>query len=190
VTGRPRSVHGLIVVDLQAGFVSGAGAVPAASGLVTAVGELMTAARASGALVVQLQNDGPAGSPDEPGTAGWELFLPAEPRDAEHVLSKRADDGFEGTGLAGLLAVHGIRDLALCGLLSEMCVSATARSALRLGYRVVLPHDAHATCDIPAVDGLAGLVPHTMVSRAAEWALGDQIDVIARAADIRFEPPR
>jgi hypothetical protein len=28
-----------------------------------------------------------------------------------------------------------------------------------------------------------------MVSRTAEWALGDQIDIIARAADIRFEPP-
>ena len=189
VSRSPRSVHGLIVVDMQAAFVSGAGAVPAAPGLVAAVGELLAAARMGGALVVQLQNDGPAGSADEPGTAGWELFLPAEHRDAEHVLRKHADDGFEGTGLASILAVHGIRDLALCGVMSEMCVSATARSALRLGYRVVLPHDAHATCDIPAVDGLAEFVPHTMVSRAAEWALGDGIEVIARAADIRFEPP-
>jgi streptothricin hydrolase len=31
-------------------------------------------------------------------------------------------------------------------------------------------------------------VPHAMVSRTAEWALGDQIDIIARATDIRFEP--
>jgi hypothetical protein len=28
-----------------------------------------------------------------------------------------------------------------------------------------------------------------MVSRVAEWALGDQADIIARAADVRFTPP-
>jgi hypothetical protein len=27
-----------------------------------------------------------------------------------------------------------------------------------------------------------------MVSRAAEWALGDQIDIIPHASDIRFVP--
>jgi streptothricin hydrolase len=72
--------------------------------------------------------------------------------------------------------------------MSEMCVSATARSALNLGYHVVLPHDGHATYDIPAVEGLADTVPHAMASRVAEWALGDQIDIIAHAADVRFEP--
>jgi nicotinamidase-related amidase len=70
--------------------------------------------------------------------------------------------------------------------MSEMCVSATARSALDLGYHVVLPHDGHATYDIPAVEGLAEAVPHAMASRVAEWALGDQIDIIAHAADVHF----
>jgi hypothetical protein len=31
-----------------------------------------------------------------------------------------------------------------------MCVAATARTALARGFRVVLPHDGHATYDIPA----------------------------------------
>jgi streptothricin hydrolase len=65
----------------------------------------------------------------------------------------------------------------------------TNQSALSLGsYVVLLPHDSHATCDIPAVEGLAEMVPHAMVSRVAEWALGDEIDVIGPAADVRFEP--
>jgi hypothetical protein len=51
---------------------------------------------------------------------------------------------------------------------------------------VALPHDAHATYDIPAVEGLADLVPHAMVARVAEWALGDEIDIITHATDIRF----
>jgi streptothricin hydrolase len=41
--------------------------------------------------------------------------------------------------------------------MSEMCVSATARSALQRGIAVVLAHDAHATYDIPAMPGIAPL---------------------------------
>jgi hypothetical protein len=50
-------------------------------------------------------------------------------------------------------------------------------------------HDGHTTYDIPAVEGLADAVPHIMASRVAEWALGDQIDIIAHAADVQFQPP-
>jgi streptothricin hydrolase len=102
------------------------------------------------------------------------------------AICRISDDGFHKTGLSSLLIKHGVRHLAVCGVMSEMCVSATARSALNLGYHVVLPHDGHATYDIPAVEGLADAVPHAMASRVAEWALGDQIDVIAHAADVHF----
>jgi nicotinamidase-related amidase len=183
-----RSVQALIVIDMQAAFVSGEKAAPEAAGLLVTVADLIRRARETGALLVQLQNDGPPGSPDEPGTPGWELFLPARERDGEYVIRKGTDDGFHQTELSSILKRHAVRDLAVCGVMSEMCVSATTRSALNLGYHVVLPHDGHGTYDIPAVDGLADAVPHAMVSRVAEWALGDQIDIIARAADLRFEP--
>lgn len=189
MTGDLRNVQALIVVDMQTAFVSGNEAVPAAAGLVVAVRDLMRRAREAGALVVQLQNDGLPGTADEPHTLGWELFLPATEDDGQHVIRKDTDDGFHETGLSGLLIKYGIRHLAVCGVMSEMCVSATARSALNLGYHVVLPHDGHATYDIPAVEGLADAVPHAMASRVAEWALGDQIDVIAHAADVQFQPP-
>jgi nicotinamidase-related amidase len=119
----------------------------------------------------------------------WELFLPPTEGDGQHVIRKDTDDGFHKTELSSLLNKRAIRHLAVCGVMSEMCVSATARSALNLGYHVVLPHDGHATYDIPAVEGLADAVPHTMASRVAEWALGDQIDIIAHAADVQFRPP-
>jgi streptothricin hydrolase len=184
----PRSVQALIIVDMQAAFVSGADAVPAAAPLVAVVTDLLRRARAAGALVVQLQNDGLPGSPDEPGTPGWELFLPAWENGTEHVIRKETDDGFHGTILPFLLRRHRIQRLAVCGVMSDMCVSATTRTALTLGYHTVLPHDGHATYDVPAAPGLAEAVPHAMASRAAEWALGDEIDIIAHAADLRFEP--
>jgi nicotinamidase-related amidase len=181
-----RSVQALIIVDMQTAFLSGDEAVPAAAGLLVTVSGLLQRAREAGALIVQLQNDGLPGTADEPQTPGWELFLPAIEGEREHVIRKEADDGFHRTRLGGLLTEHGIRHLAVCGVMSEMCVSATARAALNRGYHVVLPHDGHATYDIPAVAGLADMVPHTMASRVAEWALGDEIDIIARSADVRF----
>jgi len=190
VTDNLRNVQALIVVDMQTAFVSGNEAVPGAAGLLVAVTDLMRRAREAGALVVQLQNDGLPGTADEPHTPGWELFLPAPEGDGQRVIRKDTDDGFHKTELSSLLTKCGIRHLAVCGVMSEMCVSATARSALNLGYHVVLPHDGHATYDIPAVEGLADAVPHTMASRVAEWALGDQIDIIAHAADVQFQPLR
>lgn len=182
-------VQALIVVDLQSAFVTGAGAVPDAARVLDRTTDLITRARAAGAVVVQLQNDGEQGAVDEPGTPGWEIHFPVNADRGEKALRKTVDDGFEETGLAELLADAGVRDLAVCGVQSEMCVLATARTALERDFRVVLPHDAHATYDIPAAEGISDVVPAAMVSRVAEWALGDEVEIVARAQDVDFTKP-
>lgn len=179
----------LIVVDMQAGFVLGPDAVPGAAGLLETIESLLGRARAVGALVVHLQNDGMDGAPDEPGTQTWELALPVQPGDTELVLRKTEDDGFAGTRLNELLRQHGVDRLVLCGVQSEMCVAATARTALASGVRVILPHDAHGTYDIPAAPGLADGVPAHHVARVAEWGLGDQVEIVPRAGDVEFVEP-
>ncbi|MCK7625529.1 isochorismatase family protein [Streptomyces sp. RS10V-4] len=185
----PDPVHALVLVDLQSAFVSGAGAVPAADRILDRARSLLARARAAGALVVHLQNDGPPGAADEPGTPGWRLHLPAAPGPLERVVRKTEDDGFDGTPLGGLLDGAGATALAVCGVLSEMCVAATARAALARGHRVVLPHDAHGTYDIPAAPGISGTVPAAMSARAAEWALGDEVELVPHAAAVPFVPP-
>ena len=189
VVAEIRPAEALVMVDVQVAFVSGVDAVPAAEPLAEAVVGLVKRARASGAVVVHLQNDGPAGAEDEPGTPGWELYLPVHEGADEVVIRKTGDDGFDGTGLGGLLRRRGVRRLAICGVMSEMCVSATARTAMQLGFGVVLPHDAHATYDIPAAPGISDVVPAAVASRVAEWALGDGIDIVARAAAVDFIAP-
>ncbi|WP_028814303.1 isochorismatase family protein [Streptomyces flavidovirens] len=183
---RALPLEALIVVDVQSAFVSGDGAVPEAARLVDRTTDLIARARRSGALVVHLQNDGPAGADDEPHTPGWQLHHPVEPGSTEVVIRKSEDDGFDGTSLGSLLTDSGVRALAICGVMSEMCVQATARTALAMGYRVVLPHDAHATQDIPAAPGISDRVPAATVSRVAEWALGSDAEIIAHAADVTF----
>ncbi len=176
----------LLMVDVQVGFVSGPAAVPGAEPLVVALADVLRRARAAGCPVVQLRNDGAPGCVDEPGGPGWALrFVPAGD---EPVLGKGHDDGFRDTGLLELLRTNGVRRPMVAGLMSEMCVSATARTAMDLGFSVVLPHDCHATYDIPAAPGFGPAVPAAVVSRVAEWALGDAIVLVPTAADVRFVP--
>lgn len=177
------AVEALIVVDAQNAFVSGPGAVPGHTLLISMVGLLLAQARAVDAPVIFLQNDGPVGAVDEPFQPGWALFFP--PRPSEQVVRKKKDNGFDGTDLHAILTGLGIRTIAMCGLLSEMCVAATVRAAMEHGYGVLLPHDAHATYDVPAGPGSEG-VPAAMAARAAEWSLGDEIKICASAHDVYF----
>jgi nicotinamidase-related amidase len=176
----------LVLVDLQAAFVSGPDAVPGATGLLDRATDLLDRARTAGAVVVHLQNDGPPGADDEPETPGWELYLPTKPGPREHVVRKPRDDGFDATPLGEILVSAGVRALAICGVMSEMCVHATAKTALARGYRVVLPFDAHGTYDVPAVEGVADQIPAHIVSRVAAWSLGDQAENTVSAASVAF----
>jgi streptothricin hydrolase len=178
------SAHCLLLIDLQRAFVESDTAVPASAVLVEAARAQLKAARAANSAVVHLQNDGQAGAADEPGSVGWSLVLDAKPE--EVVIRKVGDDGFDGTGLHELLRGLGVTALSVCGLLSEMCVAATARTAMRLGYRVVLAHDSHATYPVPAYGPTESPVPAAMAARAAEWSLGDAILLPAHGADIQF----
>jgi nicotinamidase-related amidase len=167
-------VQALVVVDMQRGLLTGPEAVAGATALAERVEELIERALDAGALVVQLQNDGPPGQVDEPGEPGWELALTGGT-----VVRKSTDDGFSDTRLAELLADRQARRIAVCGVLSEMCVSLTARSALAHGHGVVLPHDGHSTYDLDDI-------PAAVVARVAEHALGDQLEVVASTADVEF----
>ncbi|MBX9591907.1 MAG: isochorismatase family protein [Hyphomonadaceae bacterium] len=176
-------VDALLVVDVQRAFVAGPGAVPDHARLTSMVEALLEQARAACAPVIFLQNDGPAGAVDEPHRPGWALFF--APQAHETVIRKKGDNGFAATGLDHKLAALHVRAIAVCGVLSEMCVAATARAAMERGYRVLLPHDAHATYDVPAGPG-SERVPAAMAARAAEWSLGDELEICASAREVRF----
>lgn len=136
----------LLVVDAQRNMLEGDGAVPRAAAVRAALEQLCHKARAGGAMVVHVQNDGPAGSPDEPGVDGWELCLSPEP--GELLVRKVESDTFASNpGLAASLSEHGVDGIVVCGLQSEYCVAATSKGALAHRFAVELASGAHATYD-------------------------------------------
>lgn len=179
-------VQALVIVDVQKAFVTGERSVPAGEQLVASLSELLARGRSAGVLIVHLQNDGPSGAVDEPGQPGWELHFPTVASAREVVIRKVEDDGFDGTRLSELPREHGVRRIAVGGVMSEMCVLATARAALVRGLGVVMPHDGHATYDIGPAPGATEGVPAAMASRVAEWTLGDEVEIVAHTTEVIF----
>lgn len=171
-------VNALIIIDAQQGLLEGEAAIPHARVILERLVAILETARSAGALIVHLQNDGAPGTIDEPETTGWFIHPRVMPKPDEVVLRKTRDDGFDGTELETILARKHVTRIAVAGLLSEMCVSATVRSALKKGIQVVLVHDAHGTCNLDDI-------PSSIVSRVAEHALGDEVE-LANATSVSF----
>ena len=175
------SVPTLLVIDAQCGLLEGNQAVPDSAAVTERLFNLLGAARAADALIIHLQNDGKPGTLDEPGMPGWLIHPKLLPQMRELVLRKTADDAFNGTGLMDILSRNQINRIAIAGLLSEMCVSATARGALAQNLEVVVVCDAHATYNL-------GDISAGVVSRVAEHALGDDVE-LTDIASVKFRRP-
>ena len=172
----------LLVIDAQCGLLEGEAAVPDAGVVSDRLAILLATARSAGSLVIHLQNDGRRGAVDEPGKPGWFIHPKAAPAQGELIIRKARDDGFDGTRLEDVLVRNGVTRIAVAGLLSEMCVSATIRGAIaRGGLQVVLVRDAHATYNLEEI-------PAAIVARVAEHALGDEVELVETAA-VTFAPP-
>jgi ureidoacrylate peracid hydrolase len=79
------------------------------------------------------------------GTWGAQLIEELRPLRGDVLLhGKRALSGFSNTELKDVLKERGIRNVACAGLLSNVCVEATARAAYDRGYQVVVVKDATA----------------------------------------------
>ena len=136
----------LLVIDLQRGAFDGVRCPPvdAADSLINNAARLVRAARAGGKPIVFIQHT-EDGQVFELGTPHWELHEALAPQADDRFVAKRESSAFDGTDLAAMLDDLQAKELVLCGLQSEFCVSNTAKSALAEGFDVVLAQDAHGT---------------------------------------------
>jgi ureidoacrylate peracid hydrolase len=67
------------------------------------------------------------------------------PAGDEIVLPKTSSDVFTSTNVHYLLGNLGVRQLVICGVLTDQCVESAVRHACDLGYLVTLATDACAT---------------------------------------------
>ena len=142
----PAMTTALMLIDAQRNMLEGGEAIPDAGRVRPSLESLLTRARSEGAAIVHVQNDGPAGSVDEPHTEGWDLVLP--PAEGEMVVRKDQFDTFAANpALADDLRALGVGRVVIAGMQSEYCVLETGRAAIGIGFEVVLAAGAHGTYD-------------------------------------------
>ncbi|MFZ2445735.1 MAG: cysteine hydrolase family protein [Syntrophobacteraceae bacterium] len=80
-----------------------------------------------------------------PGTSGAAFHENVKPLATETVIEKNFPNSFRATRLLDHLKETGIKNLAIAGMMTHMCVDATTRAAFDHGFECTLLHDACAT---------------------------------------------
>jgi len=70
------------------------------------------------------------------------------PQVGETVITKHYANAFRKTNLLKVLTQHHIKQVVVCGMMTQMCVEATARAAADLGFDLIVIGDACATRDL------------------------------------------
>ena len=86
-------------------------------------------------------------SPLRPGYIGNEIKDEVKPRPGEPVIHKNVNSAFIGTDLEQRLRAANHVSVVLTGIMTDQCVSATARMAGNLGFNTFVVSDATATFD-------------------------------------------
>ena len=171
----------LVIIDAQAEYQSGRVRLDGIDLALARIERLLARARAAGTPVFHVRQLGQAGSLFD--GAGGDILPQAAPAGAEPVIEKRLPNAFAGTALHERLQQAGRRNLILAGFMTHMCVSASARAGLDLGYQVTIAGDCAATRALPAWDGGAPLAAD-LVHRVALAELADRFAAVVPSAAI------
>lgn len=178
LTPVPLSEAALVLIDCQNEYVDGRLALPGAGPALAEAGALLARARAAGTPVLHVVHQGAPGGPFDPEGRSGAIADAVAAAEGEAVVRKRLPNAFAGTDLQALLGDTGRRQLLLVGFMTHMCVSATARAALDLGWRSTIVAAACATRALPDPLGGPALAPEAL-HRAALAALADRFAIIA-----------
>jgi len=173
----------LLVIDAQMEYGEEGGlALPGLQPALDNITALQLSGRKSGAEIVHIAHEGSPGRAFDPAKGG-RIFPQVEPVDGETVLTKGLPNSFAHTGLQNHLAEIGRPHLVICGFMTHMCVSTTARAALDLGYETTVVSDATATRSLPATDGGQPITADEL-HRSSLAALSDRFSAINTTAQV------
>ncbi|MFJ3904900.1 cysteine hydrolase family protein [Streptomyces sp. NPDC090025] len=143
----PASLAGstLVLIDYQNTYTKGVMELDGWEAALDAAADLLAQARAAGAKVVHVINDGGEGTPYDIRTEIGQIHPRVAPVDGEPVVVKTVPDAFVGTDLAEHLDAAGHKDVVIAGFMTHMCVAFTTAGAFLRGDRPTVVADACAT---------------------------------------------
>ena len=155
----------LLVIDVQNEYFTGHLPVTFPEGSLDNILKAMDYAAHAGIPVAVIQHS--AAAPSSPtfrkGSEEWKLHPEIESRKRDILIEKSLPGSFTGTVLERWLREAGVKRVAICGYMAQMCCDTTARQAFHLGFQVDFLTDAIGTLD---VQNSAGAIPAADLHRA------------------------
>jgi len=136
----------LLLVDLQRGIDDPSKGPRNNPDAEEAIQRLLTIWREQGFPIVHVRHD--SKEPDSllrGDLPGFEYKPGLEPREGEKEFIKHVNGPFAGTELKSWIDERGLKTIVICGLVTDHCVSTTAREAENRGFDVVVVEDGTAT---------------------------------------------
>lgn len=180
LTPGPISTSTLILIDCQNEYVTGALPLDGIDHAMAAAADMLQRFRAQGAPVIHIQHQGKPGGAFDLDQDRGQIDARVAPVDGEDVILKALPNSFAGTNLQDRLVEIGRQNLTIVGFQTHMCVSATTRAALDLGFRNTLIADAITTRDLPGAAG-APDVPARVIHDATLAALADRFAIVTKS---------
>ncbi|CAF0936162.1 unnamed protein product [Rotaria sordida] len=146
-----KTERALLVVDIQNDYFPG--------GLWTLYGmdaaadnaaRILAAARTSGDLIVYIRHEFTTNAAPffKPGSTGAQIHPKVQNLKDEYVVVKYYTNSYRETNLKDILDRHGIRQVVICGAMSQNCIDAVTRASFDFGYDCTVIHDACAARDL------------------------------------------
>ncbi|MEU4076829.1 cysteine hydrolase [Streptomyces venezuelae] len=177
----------LIMIDFQNTYRTGVMRLDEAEKALTAGARLLAAARAAGAPVVHVVNDGGEGTPYDIRAEIGAISDEVAPAEGEKVVVKQFPDAFHATDLEETLKDLGVTgDLVIAGFMTHMCVLFTAQGAFNRGYRPTVVAEATATRPLEAPDGT--VLSAAALQAASLTTVADLFGTVARTVDDLVAP--
>jgi len=172
----------LVMIDCQQEYVDHALALPNVAAATAEAARVLDRVRSAGGAVIHVRHIGKADGAFDPGHPRGAFIEVCTPADGERIVDKTLPNAFAETDLADKLTALGRKPLILAGFMTHMCISATARAALDLGFGpAVIVGDACATRDLPDWRG-QGVISADDLHNAELAALADRFAFVVKDA--------
>ncbi|MER7584112.1 isochorismatase family protein [Kitasatospora sp. NPDC097691] len=168
----------VIMVDYQNTYVRGVMELAGWQQALDAAADLLARARAAGATVIHVINDGGEGTPYDIRAEIGQIHPSVAPAEGERVVVKQVPDAFVGTDLGELVDAAGHQDVVVAGFMTHMCVTFTTAGAFLRGNRPTVVAAAGATRPLQS----AGTeLTAAQVHRGALATIGDLYGVVVES---------
>ncbi|WP_199547515.1 isochorismatase family protein [Streptomyces sp. N35] len=176
----------VVMIDFQNTYRTGVMALEGAEEALAAGARLLERARAAGAPVVHVLNDGGEGTPYDIRAEIGAISDEVAPAEGEAVVVKGFPNSFHNTDLGEVLtrldaAPGSGKNLIIAGFMTHMCVNYTTQGAFNLGYSPTVVAEATATRNLTAPDG--SVVPAAALQSAALTTITDLFGTVAPTVD-------